>query len=529
MSNALPTISNPATGEPVGPAIVHTEEDVRAAVSRCRSAAGGWRKAPLRERIAVVRRFRTLLAERAVSVAQTIRDCTGKTEVDAISTEVLPGILAAGYYARIAKSVLRPTRLKRSSILFFNKRSIQWRRPWGLVGIISPWNYPFGIPLHEIIPAILAGNVVLFKPATQTQSVGEAIVNLLKEAGLPEGVVEIVHAPGAVAGDAMMNAPLDKLFFTGSTEVGGKLAAAAGERLIPISLELGGNDAMIVLEDANLERAAAGAIWAGFSNCGQSCGAVERVYVVDAVYDRFLTVLREKTSRLTHGRTDGSTDIGTLTTDAQLATVRAHLSDALAGGARVTAVSQPFSDSSHKSSSQTPPLDHEAAIVEGAEGRHRMMREETFGPLVGVQRVRDGDEAVALANDCDLGLTASVWTAHRGRGREIAERLEVGVVTLNDHLMSHGMAETPWGGYKRSGIGRTHGRVGFEEMTQIQVVVDDLAHRGKSQMWWHPHPPAVRDGLLAAIGLFTGGILRRIAASFRVVGLFLSRFRGKPS
>lgn len=518
--NTADSIRNPATGAELAKKITHGREDAIAAAERARVAQPAWAALSIRERGSVFRAMKRYIVQHAHDLAAIVSECTGKPRIDALSTEVLPGVIMCDYYTRHAGRFLSPRRLRGGSLLFFNKASRLYREPYGLVGIISPWNYPLGIPLHEVITGLLCGNAVLLKVATQAQPVGDAIARMLADCGLPAGVFHLLHLPGAVAGDALLDSGIGKLFFTGSTEVGRELAAKAGERLIPISLELGGNDAMIVSADAKVERAAWGAAWAGLSNAGQSCAGVERIYVADAVYDRFVEHLRRIVQNLRVGPdTDFRVDVGSLTTSGQLDTVRSHLEDALESGARETALtSSPDGDG----------LFHPAVVLEDAPDDAATMRHETFGPLLSVKRVPSDGEAVRLANDSYLGLSASVWSCDRRRARRLAEGLQVGAVTINDHLMSHGMAETPWGGYKQSGIGRSHGEFGFHEMTQPKVVVDERFPWMKKNMWWHPYSEEVYDGLFAAMVAGYGrGLFRRLAAAAKMSALFVSRALGR--
>ena len=284
---AAKSLLEPATGKRLAALKQHDLPHVKEAVRRAREAQVAWARTPLRERQAHAREMGRAVVARVDAIAEIISRSTGKTRMDALSTDVFPGAFMASYYARIAPRVLNPRRLGRSSVFFFNKVLHLTRVPFGVIGIISPWNYPFAIPLHEVIPALLAGNGVVLKVATQVQPVGEAIAEVVKAAGFPEGLFSLVHLPGAAAGDAMLASGVDKLFFTGSTATGKELMAKAAKRLVPVVLELGGNDPMIVLDDANLDRAAAGALWAGMSNAGQSCAGVERVYVQEGAWNGF--------------------------------------------------------------------------------------------------------------------------------------------------------------------------------------------------------------------------------------------------
>ena len=483
---------------------------------RAREAQPAWAGCSVRERVAVIRAMRDAIVTRVDDIAAVVSRSTGKTRMDALSTDIFHAVLATAHYARIAPGVLRERRIRRSSLMFFNKVSRLTRVPFGVVGIISPWNYPFGIPMHEVVMGLLAGNAVVLKVATQAQPVGDLIDELLRAARLPEGLFHIVHLPGPAAADAMLEAGVDKLFFTGSTATGKEIMAKAAARLVPVVLELGGNDPMIVLDDANLDRAAAGALWAGMSNAGESCAGVERVFVEEAAWEGFRDRLATMVSSIRVGPdSDFNVEVGALISEEQMRKVDGMVRDAVRKGARIVA------------QSPAPPsgLFHPVIALEGAEAGMRVMREEIFGPVIAMARVRDEQEAIARANDSRYGLSASVWSRNTRRARRVAEQLRVGSVTLNDHLMSHGMPETPWGGFGESGIGRIHGAIGFEEMTQVRVVVADLMHRAPRNMWWYPHDRSVYEGLKAAIvALYGRGLFRRALALARMAKTFARSF-----
>ena len=460
-------ILNPLTGELVAKQQRHSASELRAAVARARQAQPEWHNAGLACRARIIGALASLIADRSEQLTDVICAASGKPRVDALGTELLPAALLCRYYPRLARRVLRPRRIRGSSILFFNKRSLLVREPYGVIGIISPWNYPFGIPMHELVQALLAGNTVVLKVATQSQPVGEVMVELFALAGLPAGVLNLVHLPGAEAGSAFIHSGIDKLLFTGSTQVGKALMAQAADRLLPLSLELGGNDAMIVLRDASLSRAVDGAIWAGLSNSGQSCGAVERIYVEEPLYDRFAELLKRRIEALRFG-----TDLGALTSASQLKAIRSFVQDARTRGARVWIWEGKFAPDGQRpgggaadseaagkgtgssSGDEAPPYIHPPVVVEDADENMLVHRQEIFGPVLSLKRVKNTAEALRWANDSRLGLCASIWTRDRGKGRQLSKQLQAGVVMINDHLMSHGMPETPWGGYKQSSIGR---------------------------------------------------------------------------
>jgi len=489
---------NPATGEILGYSLENTVDELNAAVAEARQAQSQWATLEVRERVKALRAIKSWLVDHADTLASTIAQDNGKTCTEALATEVLPALMALSYYLGNAGRFLKPERIPPSSLLLANKWSKLVRVPYGVVGIISPWNYPFAIPFSEVVMALLAGNAVILKTATQTQMVGRALETCFQSANLPDGLFAFVNLPGSVVGDALLRAGVDKLSFTGSVAVGRHLMAQAAATLTPVVLELGGNDAMLVCADADLERASSGALWAGFQNCGQSCGGVERIYVHQAVYDVFVGKLCRKVDALRVGLpTDHRSDLGCMTTRAQMETVNRHLEDALAKGAIIAAQSTipaGLTQGNFVPATVLTHVDHGMAV----------MAEETFGPIVGVMPVQDMEEAVALANDSSYGLTASVWSRDTARAEQIGRRIRAGVITINDHLMSHGMAETPWGGFKASGMGRTHGRIGFHEMTQPQVVVHDWLSFAKRNLWWHPYSVALYRGLSGALQLFYG-------------------------
>jgi acyl-CoA reductase-like NAD-dependent aldehyde dehydrogenase len=510
---------NPATGEAIGISPLHGVEDVKAAIDRARSAQPAWASLSVGERSRFMLRVRDHIVAHADELAETISQDNGKTRLDALATEVMASALAADYYARKAASFLEDRRLKRGTIMLANKSSKIVRVPFGVVGIISPWNYPFSIPFSEVVMGLMAGNAVVLKTASQTQMVGLALKACFEAAQLPPGLFTFLNLPGSLAGDAFLDGGVDKLFFTGSVPVGKELMAKAAQTLTPVSLELGGNDAMLVCADADLDRAAAGAVWAGMQNCGQSCGGVERIYVHQAVYEGFMEKLGERVRALRVGPDLAfDVDMGAMTTKGQMETVRRHVQDALEKGAEIYAQS-PCPENTR---GQFLP----AMVLANVDHTMVAMREETFGPIVGVMKVKDMEEAVALANDSDLGLSASVWSRDKGGAERIGRRIRAGAVLINDHLMSHGMAETPWGGFKQSGIGRTHGEIGFAEMTEPQVIVHDWMPKVRRDLWWYPQGPDVYRGIRGILDMLYGpGIARRVSGFCRMVKILPRMFR----
>ncbi len=511
---AVTLSKNPITGEILDQIPLHSVEDVRRAIQQARDAQKEWRKFSVKERARRLRPAHEYLVAHAAEIAEIVSRDNGKVRVDALVSDVVNAVISMKYYCKYAPKLLKDKKLPSKNIMLLNKHSKLTRVPFGVVGIISPWNYPLSIPLHEITMGLLAGNAILFKAATETQLVGKTIEKIIRQADLPPGLFANVNLPGRLAGDAFLENGVDKLFFTGSVPVGKYLMRKASETLTPLSLELGGNDPLIICDDADPYRAASGALWAGFTNAGQTCGGVERIYVQKNIYDDFLAILKEKVEKFRVGYdTHFDVDMGALTTSYQIDVVKLHVEDALKKGARIFAQSAVPND---------PKLHNFLPAMVLTDVNHDMllMQEETFGPVVGVMKFETMEEAIALANDSVMGLSASVWSKDQKKAERVARQIQAGAVMINDHLMSHGMAETPWGGFKESGIGRTHGELGLHEMTEPQVIVFDRFSFAKKDMWWHPYSRELFDRLLGTIQLlYAKSIVERVKALGKVLRL----------
>lgn len=482
---------NPATLELVGRVENTDLTQLPAMFDAARTAQLKWAALSFQERGTHIKKMRDYIVAHAEELSLVVSRDSGKLRIDALATEVLPCALACNWYLKNAGKVLKPKGLSGSSILFFNKRSELIRVPLGVVGVISPWNYPLSIPLGEVIMGLMAGNAIMLKVAAQTPLVGAAIEKIVAAGGLPPGLFHHIVGSGGAVSTAFFKLGINKIFFTGSVATGKQLMAQAAETLTPLSLELGGNDPMVVLADADLERAANGAAWAGFQNAGQSCGGVARIYVDQAVYPEFVRLLSDKTQKMRHGAdTDFNVEMGAMTTSNQLRTVQRHVQDALDKGAMISAQSQLVG--------QPKGYFHPATLLTKVSDDMLTMKEETFGPVMAVQAFASEEDAIRMANHSDLGLTSSVWTRNLTKGRSIAARLETGVTAINDHLYTHGLSETPWGGWKLSGIGRTHGAQGLEEMTHPKLVNWDLLGT-KRNLWWFPFDRATYGALLNAL------------------------------
>jgi acyl-CoA reductase-like NAD-dependent aldehyde dehydrogenase len=484
-------LTNPATLRPVGEVEVETPEDVAAAVERARKAQPAWAALDFRERGRFVERAIASLVERQDHYIDVIISETGKPRMEALTTEILAACDAMRFCAKRAGRILADRTVPLH--LLKTKKLKIFYRPLGVVGIITPWNFPFMLSINPTVQALMAGNAVVLKPSEVTPFSGRLVGELLDDAGIPEGVVNVVVGDGAT-GAAVIESGVDKVSFTGSVRTGRKVAEACGRNLIPVTLELGGKDPMIVCADADLERASRGAVFGAFTNSGQVCTSTERVYVVDDVADVFIDRVVEETKGLRQG-SEGEFEVGSMIWPEQLDVVESHVADATAKGARVLAGGRRNPD--------RPGYFYEPTILVDVTHDMKVMREETFGPVLPIMRVRDEAEALRLANDTRYGLNANVWTRDKRRGVELARSIDSGMVCVNDCMITYGVTESPFGGVKESGIGRVNGEQGLKGYCYVQsVVIDRLG--GKSEVLWYPYS-ARKLSLIARMVRFLWG------------------------
>ncbi|MGW2169308.1 succinic semialdehyde dehydrogenase [Streptomyces sp. NPDC001705] len=453
-------VTNAMTGDVLGTVPHGTPEDVRAAARRARGVQRTWAARPVRERAAVLRRFHDLVLTRQDEVLDLIQLENGKARRHAFE-EIMDVTLNARYCANTAHEYLTPKR--RQGAQPGLTRVWELHHPKGLVGVISPWNYPLTLGISDALPAIVAGNAILTKPDAQTPFSALWAVDLLEEAGMPPGLVQVVTGSGAELGLPIIE-NCDFLMFTGSTAVGRTVAAQAGENLIDCSMELGGKNALLVLDDADVDRAVSGAVRACFSNTGQLCISMERIYVPSTLWDEFIRkfVVATEAMKLS-AAIDYSGDMGSLVSQKQLDTVIRHVEDAKSKGAAVLAGGRRRPD--------LGPFFFEPTILTGVDDTMEVYANETFGPLVSVYRVADEEEAIAKANDSEFGLNFSVWTSDERRGRRVAARLQAGTVNVNDaYAAAWGSVDAPMGGMKASGLGRRHGEHGILKYTESQTI-----------------------------------------------------------
>src|SRR6266852_6084792 len=453
-------VRDPATGGEIGRAPLTIPEEVARAVGRAREAQPAWAARSIRERGRVVMKARRIILKELEEIALLISRETGKPVSEAIAMELAPTLDLMQYFARKTASLLSPRRIGVGQYALMGRSSYEIYKPLGVVGIISPWNFPWATPMDEVVMALMAGNVVVLKPSELTPLTGLKIKEVFDRAGLDEGALQV---------------------FTGSVATGKRVAEAAAKYLTPVVLELGGKDPMIVVDDANIQNAARGAVWGAFANSGQSCSSVERCYVHESIAEQFVGEVVKETKRLRQSiGTDKNSDVGSMTSEHQLRLVEKHVDEAidkgataLTGGRRMPGSSGAF---------------FEPTVLINVNHDMDVMREETFGPVLPIMTFKTDDEAVRLANDTGYGLTASVWSGSIARGKRLAERIDAGTIMVNEVLYTHGIAQTPWGGLKQSGLGRTHGRAGLLELVSARHIHVNRASF-IPDLWWFNYSP----------------------------------------
>lgn len=496
---------NPATEEPIATARALDAEGAARAVEAARAAFPAWAATPVRERQAVLGRWLEIMVAEADQVAALIAAEMGKPTTEAMLVDLVPACATLEYWMRTADRHLAFRPVAPDQLLFAHWEAGYRFDPLGVISIITPWNYPVAIPMWGVVPALVAGNTVVMKPASDSVLTGLMLADQARRAGVPPGVFNAVALPGSATGVLLEHPAVARVLFTGSVEVGRRVAATCAQRLLPCQLELGGNDAAVVAADAPLERTARGLVWAAFMNSGQSCASVERVYVAAEIYDRLVARIVELTSTLVVGDPNRpETDLGPLANRGQREIVAAHVADAVARGARCLAGGE---------TPGGPGFFYPPTVLVDVADEAEMAREETFGPTMPIFKVADVDEGIRRANDSQYGLTASGWTRSKATAERFQRELAAGAVGINEHgIVAGGEVTASWGGLGDSGIGRAHGPYGLHELVNIKYVFrDDGA--GDASAWHYPYDRDFSKFLGAALPLLYGKGLGKYATA----------------
>ena len=456
-------VENPATGREIGRVPDLPADAVAELARKARAAQPGWQALGFEGRARVLLRAQKWIVDNRDRVIQTIVDETGKTYEDALIAEFNYAAASFGFWAKNAPKFLADEKIKTASPFVLGRKLTLRYQPLGVVGVIGPWNYPLTNSFGDCIPALAAGNAAILKPSEVTPMTSLLMAEMLRECGMPEHVYQVATGRGETA-QALID-EVDMVMFTGSTRTGKKVMERAAQTLTPVALELGGKDPMIVLDDADLERAANAAVYYSMQNGGQTCISVERVYVEEPVYDEFVAKVTEKAKALRQGVPGGpgTVDVGAVTSPPQMDIIEEHVNDAREKGARIVV-------GGHAKRSGGANF-FEPTVMVDVDHSMKAMTEETFGPTLPIMKVRDAEEAIRLSNDSPYGLAGSVWTKDVARGEAVARRIESGAVDVNDAMLNYTALELPMGGWKASGMGTRHGAGGIRKYCAQQALL----------------------------------------------------------
>ena len=492
-------VRSPATLENIGDFECASAEDVRVAVERARIAQKNWAAQPIAERVDFLWRLVDAFVDRQDEIIDAVMAETGKPRAEAIGMEVFSPCDAIAYYAKNASKILAPQKRPLHGVMRLSKTLRIHYQPLGVVGLITPWNGPIVLAATPLAQALVAGNAVVHKPSEVTPLSALVLKSLTETAGLPENLYQVVQGDGAT-GAALVEADVDKVSFTGSVATGRKVAEACARKLVPFTLELGGKDAMIVCADADLDRAAEGAVLGSCMNTGHYCCGTERIYVVESIYEPFVENVVARVKELRQSD-QGEFDVGSVFWDRQMDIIESHVADARAKGANFRA--------GGRRNPNLKGLFFEPTVVTDVDHDMDLMTKETFGPIVAIKKVRDEEEAIRLANESEYGLNGTVWTTDTRKGIDIASRIHTGGVCVNDMTITYGIPEAPFGGRKTSGVGQVNGPEGLRGYCHAQPILADRRGKGKIQ-GGYPYSRKSEDGMQKFIRLLWGTRIGRL-------------------
>ena len=489
---------DPVNLKSLGKLVCTTQDEIKDAVNKAQTAQVKWARLSISERVKFLHKILDKILEKELKIIETVIRETGKTETEALSMEIYASIDSLSFYIKRAKKFLKPKKIKLHGLMRFMKKAYIFYKPRGVIGVITPWNGPFILALNPTVQALLAGNAVIIKPSEVTPYSSKLIETLFLEAGLPKFLVQVLLGDG-ITGQELLNSNIDKVSFTGSIETGKKVAEICGSKLLPYTLELGGNDAMIVCADADVDRSVEGALIGSYMNSGQYCCGTERIYVHKDIYDIFLEKLIRKAKSLKQTNC-ADADVGATFWDKQIDIIENHMEDALEKGAKL-----------HIGGKRNPNLEglfYEPTVLSNVNKTMLIMQEETFGPIACVEKVDSIEEALNLANDTKYGLNGNVWTKNIKKGIEIAASLETGAASVNDMALSYGINEVPFGGVKDSGMGSVNGKDGIRGYCHAMPIIIERFRKGPISHY--PYSKKTLVQMRGFLSLFKNKLLRRI-------------------
>jgi succinate-semialdehyde dehydrogenase/glutarate-semialdehyde dehydrogenase len=510
---------NPATLEVLAEIDTTPVEEVFEISKKAQEVFRKWSATTIDERLKLLKDARDILYREKDEIAKLITLENGKPILESYSMEIFPTLDLFEFHIKNARKILKPRKVRSQIPLFWLKRNYIHFEPLGVVAVISPWNYPLLLPIAPIISALVAGNCVIFKPSEYTSLIGLKIYEIFKEAGFPDGVFNIVVGFGDV-GEALVNSHIDKISFTGSTKTGRIIMQNAGKKPIPVTLELGGKDPMIVFDDVDIDLVSSSAVWGAFANAGQTCVSVEVCYVQEKIFDDFVEKVVEKTKNLKIGNgLDPDVEIGPINNERQLMIIEKQIEDAISKGAKILTGGKRIYPKD-KNGNELKGYFFEPTVITDVDNSMLLMREETFGPVLPIVKFKDEDEVIEMANSSEYGLSASVWTKDKKRAKRIVEKIKSGSVLVNECVVHYGDAKAPCGGVKSSGFGRVHSEFGIYDMVNVKFESFDFV--SPYRLWWFGYDEELLVTIKDAISfLYSPSLFQRLKSSlFLVPNLF---------